>query len=74
VNAEWQAIMISTNCRSEGAPLAAVRLTSQGGGSRQTSGSVAGLRLCMVMPLAIVLLLASHAWETYGIVYIVYIA
>jgi hypothetical protein len=23
VNAEWQAIMISTNCRSEGAPLAA---------------------------------------------------
>ena len=29
--------------------LAAVRLTSRAGGSRQTSGSLAGLRLCMVM-------------------------
>ena len=25
MNAEWQAIMIPTSCRSEGAPLAAVR-------------------------------------------------
>jgi len=32
VNAEWQAIMIPTNCRSEGAPLAAVRLTSRASG------------------------------------------
>src|ERR1035437_1793252 len=29
--------------------LAAIRLTSRTGGSRQTSGSLAGLRLCMVM-------------------------
>jgi hypothetical protein len=29
--------------------VAAVRLTSRAGGSRQTSGSLAGLRLCMVM-------------------------
>ena len=28
MNAEWQAIMIPTNCRSEGAPLAALRRTS----------------------------------------------
>ena len=30
-------------------PFAAVRLTSRAGGSRQISGSLAGLRLCMVM-------------------------
>jgi len=41
--------MIPTNCRTECAPLAAVRLTSGASGSRPTSGSLAGLRLCMVL-------------------------
>ena len=31
MNAEWQAIMIPTNCRSEGAPRAAKRFTSATG-------------------------------------------
>jgi hypothetical protein len=45
VNAEWQAIMIPTNCRSEGAPLAAERRISldfAGRADRDSSGRFFG--------------------------------